>query len=153
MKWAEAGIIVALVLINGFFAASELALFSSRRARLRARADRGSRGARLALELLEDPTRLLSSVQIGITLVGILTGVYSGAVFTEQLAVVLKRFSWLTPYADQVAFATIVVLVTYLSLILGELVPKRIALAHAEALASAVAAVLSNNTERNPVMP
>jgi putative hemolysin len=139
MNWTEAGIILALVLLNGFFAGSELALVSARKARLRARAERGHRGARVALELLANPTRLLSSVQIGITLVGILTGVYSGAVFAEDLATILRRIPWLAKYADETAFATIVALVSYLSLILGELVPKRVALAHAEALAAVVA--------------
>jgi putative hemolysin len=143
MKWVEAGIILALILLNGFFAGSELALFSARKARLRARAEGGSRGARVALKLLDDPTRLLSSVQIGITLVGILTGVYSGAVFAEHLARILEHIAWLAPYAEQAAFAMVVALVTYLSLILGELVPKRLALAHAEALASAVAVPMS----------
>ncbi|HVY79917.1 MAG TPA: hemolysin family protein [Steroidobacteraceae bacterium] len=139
MNWGEAGIILALVLLNGFFAGSELALVSARKARLRARADRGHHGSRVALEMLENPTRLLSSIQIGITLIGILTGVYSGAVFAGHLAVVLNRIPWLAPYADGLAFAIVVTLVTYLSLILGELVPKRVALAHAESLADVVA--------------
>jgi putative hemolysin len=114
MNWAEVAIILGLVLLNGFFAGSELALVSARKARLRMRADRGHRGARVALELLENPTRLLSSTQIGITLVGILTGVYSGAVFAEDLAVILKRVPWMVPYADESAFAIVVVIVTYL---------------------------------------
>jgi putative hemolysin len=139
MSLTEAGIILALILLNGFFAASELALVSARKARLRARAQQGHRGARVALSLLENPTRLLSTVQIGITLVGILTGVYSGAVFAEDLAVILDRYAWLQPYAEEAAFAIVVVVVTYLSLIIGELVPKRIALAHAERIAEFVA--------------
>jgi putative hemolysin len=139
MSWTEAGIILALILLNGFFAASELALVSARKARLRARAQQGHRGAKTALALLEHPTRLLSTVQIGITLVGILTGVYSGAVFAADLAVILDRIAWLKPYAEEAAFAIVVVVVTYLSLILGELVPKRIALAHAERIAEFVA--------------
>jgi len=139
MSWSEASVILALVLLNGFFAGSELALVSARKARLRALADRGIRGARVALQLLENPTRLLSSVQIGITLVGILTGVYSGAAFADDLAVHLKRIDWLVEYAEESAFGIVVVAVTYLSLILGELVPKRLALAHAESIAVAVA--------------
>jgi putative hemolysin len=139
MNWFETGIILALILVNGFFSGSELALVSARKARLRARAEAGHRGARVALQLLENPTRLLSSVQIGITLVGILTGVYSGAVFAEDLARVLERIAWLTSYALETAFVIVVVVVTYLSLILGELVPKRLALAHAEAIAEFVA--------------
>lgn len=139
MSWAEIGIILALILINGFFSGAELALVSARKARLRARAAQGHRGARMALQLLDNPTRLLSSIQIGITLVGILTGVYSGAVFAEDLAVVLRRIPWLAQYANETAFTAIVIVVTYASLILGELVPKRVALAHAEPIAAAVA--------------
>jgi putative hemolysin len=139
MNWLQAGIIFGLILLNGIFAGAELALVSARKARLRAQAEQGNRGARAALQLLEDPTRLLSTVQIGITLVGILTGVYSGAVFAEQLAVILSHVELLRPYAEQSAFAVIVTIVTYLSLIFGELVPKRLALAHAETLAAIVA--------------
>jgi putative hemolysin len=112
MKWSEFGIIFALILFNGFFAASELALVSARKARLKMRADRGEVGARMALQLLADPTKLLSSVQIGITLVGILTGVYSGAVFAEDLAVVLRKVPSIVEYADEIAFGVVVVCVT-----------------------------------------
>ena len=139
MSWSEAAILVGLIVINGLFAGSELALVSARKARLRARASQGHRGARAALQLLENPTQLLSTVQIGITLVGILTGVYSGAAFAEDLAVVFARIAWLAPYAQETAFTLVVVVVTYLSLILGELVPKRVALAHAESIAEYVA--------------
>lgn len=139
MNWTEAGTILALILLNGFFAGSELALVSSRRARLKIRSEAGSRGARAALALLDNPTRLLSSLQIGITLVGILTGVYSGAVFAADFARVLERFEAIRPYAYEVAFGIVVVAITYFSLILGELVPKRIALAHAEPIAELVA--------------
>jgi putative hemolysin len=136
---AICGTILALILLNGFFAGSELALVSARKARLKVRSDAGSRGARTALTLLEDPTRLLSSLQIGITLVGILTGVYSGAVFAENLAHVLERFEAIQPYSYQVAFGIVVVTITYLSLIFGELVPKRLALARPEPIAEIVA--------------
>lgn len=139
MNWTEAAILVGLIVINGVFAGSELALVSARKPRLKARAAAGSRGARMALKLLEDPTQLLSTVQIGITLVGILTGVYSGAVFAEDLATVLERIEWLVPYAEETAFTIVVIGVTYLSLILGELVPKRVALANAERLAEIAA--------------
>ncbi len=114
MNWTEAGTILALILLNGFFAGSELALVSARKSRLKARADAGHAGARAALKLLEDPTRLLSSLQIGITLVGILTGVYSGAVFAEDLAHVLERMPALQPYAKEAAFGIVVVAMTYL---------------------------------------
>jgi putative hemolysin len=139
VSYGEAAILLALILLNGLFAGSELALVSARKARLKSRAESGHLGARMALRLLENPTRLLSTVQIGITLVGILTGVYSGAVFAEDLARVFERIGWLAPYAYETAFTLVVIVVTYLSLILGELVPKRIALAHAERLAEIVA--------------
>jgi putative hemolysin len=135
----EAAILLSLILLNGLFAGSEMALVSARKGRLKSRADRGHLGARMALELLRNPTQLLSTVQIGITLVGILTGVYSGAVFAEDLAAVFERHGWIAKYAEETAFGLVVVVVTYLSLILGELVPKRIALAHAEPIAEFVA--------------
>ncbi|MGH8286934.1 MAG: hemolysin family protein [Steroidobacteraceae bacterium] len=139
MYWIESGIILGLILLNGFFAGSELAIVSAKKGRLRARAERGERGARQALALMENPTRFLSSVQIGITLVGILTGMYSGAALAEDLAVTLQQANWFGRYAEEVAFAAVVLIVMYASLIVGELVPKRIALAHAETIATHVA--------------
>jgi putative hemolysin len=136
----EAAVILGLIFLNGLFASAELALVSARQPRLRALAEQGHRGARAALALLEDPTRMLSSVQIGITLVGILTGVYSGAAFSEQLAAVIRqRIPSLEPWAQEIAFGTIVVVMTYFSLVFGELVPKRLALAHADRWATLVA--------------
>jgi len=135
---SEIVILFALILLNGLFAGSELAMVSARKTRLRSRATAGHRGARVALELLANPTKLFSTVQIGITLVGILTGVYSGAVFAEDLAVPLREIESIAPYAEETAFAIVVVIITYLSLVFGELVPKRFALAHAETLAEFV---------------
>ncbi len=135
----EAAVILGLILLNGLFASAELALVSARRPRLQALADQGHRGARAALALLDDPTRLLSSVQIGITLVGILTGVYSGAAYSAQLSAVLAQYPSLAPYAEELAFGAIVVVMTYVSLVLGELVPKRLAMAHADRWAMFVA--------------
>jgi putative hemolysin len=132
-------VILGLIFLNGLFASAELALVSARQSRLRGLAEQGHRGARAALALLEDPTRLLSSVQIGITLVGILTGVYSGAAYSEQLAAVIRELPLLAPYAQELAFGAIVVVMTYVSLVFGELVPKRLALAHADRWATMVA--------------
>src|SRR5688572_2913041 len=101
MDWSEVTFLIFLILLNGLFAGSELALVAARKSRLRARAAQGSRGARVALELLADPTRLLSTVQTGITMVGILTGVYTGAVFAQDLAVILERIPRLSPYAEE----------------------------------------------------
>ncbi|MGC4028911.1 MAG: hemolysin family protein [Steroidobacteraceae bacterium] len=136
----EAAVILGLIILNGLFASAELALVSARRPRLQVLAEDGHRGARAALALLDDPTRLLSSVQIGITLVGILTGVYSGAAYSAVLAAWIKaRFPGLELYAHEMAFGAIVVVITYVSLVLGELVPKRLALAHADRWAVLVA--------------
>ena len=139
---AEVVLILLLVLLNGFFALAEMALVSAKRARLQAAAERGSRGARTALELLEDSTSFLSAVQVGITLIGILTGVYSGATFAEHLGADLAARGVPVRYAEQVAFALVVLVVTAVSLVFGELVPKRIALSHSESLAIFVAPIM-----------
>jgi putative hemolysin len=132
-------VIVVLTLINGLFAMSETALVSSRKARLKQRAEHGDRGARAALQLAESPNRFLSTVQIGISLVGVLAGAFGGAMLAGPLADALRAIPALEPYAGPVAFGTVVVAITYLSLIIGELVPKRLALSGAEAVASRVA--------------
>ena len=135
-------LLLLLVCINGLFAMAELATFSSRPTRLKELANRGSGGARAALRLLEHPTRFLSSVQIGITLIGVLSGVYSGAHFAAPLADWLAGFVLLAPvtrYLDTTAYAIVVVGVTFLSVIIGELVPKRWALTNPEAIAAALA--------------
>jgi putative hemolysin len=142
MITTEILVILALVLLNGFFSMSEMALVSSKRARLNVAAERGSRGARAALALLDDPTSFLSAIQVGITLIGILTGVYSGATFAEDLAPLIAGWSIAAAYASEIAYAVVVVAVTYATLILGELVPKRFALAHAESLAAIVAPIM-----------
>ena len=138
--WVEILIVLALILINGVFAMSELALVSSRPAELRRRADKGSRGARVALEMLDDPSHLLSTVQIGITLVGIVAGAYSGATLgghvAEKLAAAVPA---LAQWSEEIAMTVVIGMITYLSLVVGELVPKRLALRHAEAIAVRVA--------------
>lgn len=131
--------IVLLLVLNGYFAMSELAIVSSRKARLAAKAADGSRGAAAAIALAENPGRFLSSVQIGITLVGILAGAYSGATLAEHLAEWLRTFPLLLDAADALAIALVVGAITYGSLIIGELVPKRIALADPEGVAVFVA--------------
>src|SRR5918998_6292415 len=132
-------VIVLLILLNGLFAMSETALVSSRKARLRQRADEGDRGARAALELAEEPNRFLSTVQIGISLIGVLAGAFGGATLAEPLAGVLGGVPGLAPYSWAVAFVVVVATITYLSLIIGELVPKRLALNDPEAVSSRVA--------------
>ena len=132
-------ILLALIALNGLFAMAELAIVSSRRIRLKQMADKGSVGAKAALRLMEEPTRFLSTVQIGITLIGVLAGVYSGANFGGRLARWLGTFPWLAAYAETFAYVIVVMAVTYLSLIVGELVPKRWALGHPEAIAVVLA--------------
>lgn len=132
-------IIVVLILFNGFFAMSELAIVSARRARLETMASAGSRGAVRALKLIEDPTGFLSTVQVGITLIGIFAGAYSGTVLAEPLAEMLRDLPVIGgARALPVALAVVVVATTYLSLIVGELVPKRLALQNAEGIAAFV---------------
>ena len=136
----EAAVILGLIVLNGLFASAELALVSARPARLKALAEGGSRGARAALALLDDPTRLLSSVQVGITLVGILTGVYSGAAYSAELAAYITGvYPASAQYSQEIAYAAIVVVMTYFSIVLGELVPKRLAMAYADRWATLVA--------------
>ncbi|WP_241671603.1 hemolysin family protein [Dankookia rubra] len=135
-----------LVLLNGVFALSELAVVSARRSRLRTMAAAGHPGARAALALATDPGRFLSTVQIGITLVGILAGAFSGAALGGRLAAWLAGLGWPTAVADPVGFGAVVALVTYLSIVVGELVPKRLALRNAEGVACAVAPFMSGLT-------
>ena len=139
-------LIVVLILVNGMLAMSELAVVSARKARLEAivrKKSRGWRGARLALKLATEPGRFLSAVQIGITLVGIFAGAFSGATLAERLtAWLVLQFALDPSIASPAAFAVVVGIVTYLSLIIGELVPKQLALKNAEAVAATMAPVL-----------
>lgn len=143
MIFLPIAIVLLLVLLNGIFAASEMAVVTSRKAKLQARADGGDRGAVRALALAEDPTRFLSAVQVGITLIGILAGAYGQASIAGALDAMLERVPGLQPYSEVIATTVVVVAITYLSLIIGELVPKRIALIFPETLASRVAGPLS----------
>lgn len=138
----ELSIVVVLTLINGVLAMSELAIVSSRTPRLQVMADQGSRGARLALRLAADPGRFLSSVQIGITLVGVLAGAFSGATLGLRLAGTLTGLGLAPALAQTLGVGTVVVAITYLSLVLGELVPKQIALRAPEAVAVRIAPLL-----------
>jgi putative hemolysin len=135
----QIAIIVALTILNGLFAMSETALVSSRKARLGQRAEAGDSGSYVALDLAEDPTRFLSTVQIGISLIGVLAGAFGGATLAEPLANALSGVPGLAPYSWPVAFGIVVAGITYLSLIVGELVPKRLALNDPEAVASRMA--------------
>jgi len=143
MLAVELFVVLALTLLNGFFSMSEMAVVSARRARLEAMAEAGHSGAARAAELSKDPSRFLSSVQMGITLIGIASGAFGTATLGQKLADFLGTFPLLGNYAEPIAYSTVVVLITFLSLVLGELVPKRIALAYPEAVASRVAKPLA----------
>lgn len=137
--YVEILIVVVLTIVNGLLAMSELAVVSARPARLRAMADQGNKGAATAIRLAEDPGKFLSSVQIGITLVGILSGAFSGATLGLRLTTWLQSVGVASNVADVLGVGVVVVLITYISLIVGELVPKQIALRDAEGVAARVA--------------
>lgn len=131
-------IIILLILLNGVFSMSEIALISARKSRLASDARNGSRGAATALRLAEDPDRFLSTIQIGITLIGILTGLYSGAALAADVAQLLQSWGLRPQVARPVGQVAIVAVVTYLSIVVGELVPKRIGLAVANTAAKII---------------
>jgi putative hemolysin len=135
-------ILLILILLNGVFAMAEIALVSSRKSRLEQMASKGSSGAMTALELLKDPEQFLSTVQIGITLIGIFAGAYGGTALADDLTPVMERITWLQPYAAQASFLLIVTIITYLSLVVGELVPKTIAMTYAETITITMAPIM-----------
>ncbi len=132
-------IILVLILINGALAMSEMAIVSARKIRLQQLAEGGNAGAKAALGLAANPSDFLASVQIGITLIGILAGAFGGATIAEQIAKSLADIPGIGPFSEAIGLGVVVVIVTFLSLIVGELVPKRIALGNAERVASAMA--------------
>ncbi|MBD2236050.1 MULTISPECIES: hemolysin family protein [Tolypothrix] len=132
-------IILVLIIANGVFSMSEMAIVSARKVRLQQLANQGDAKARAALKLAESPNQFFSTIQIGITLIGILTGAFGGATIAEKLAVYVKLIPFLAAYSQPVSFGLVVLIITYLSLIVGELVPKRLALNNPEAIAAFVA--------------
>ncbi len=132
-------IILVLILLNGVFAMAEVSLISARKARLETQANKGDKRAREALDLASSPDKFLSATQIGITLIGILTGIFSGDRIKNDLSAFLSRFHWMADYSNAIATIIIVIIITYFSLILGELVPKRIAMASPEFIAKTLA--------------
>jgi putative hemolysin len=139
MLWLHLSIIFFLILLNGFFAMAEIALVSARPARLQPLAGEGSTGAQAALELKSDPSRLLATVQIGVTVIAILSGTFGQDTLGDPLEQYLASLPGIASYAHVAAMAIVVIGIAYFSLILGELVPKRIALADAEGIASHLA--------------
>jgi putative hemolysin len=136
-------IIFLLILMSGFFAMSEAAIFAARRSRLQHRANEGDQHARRALELSGTPNRFLPTVTIGITLVGILSGAIGGAPIADSLAAQLDKIPALIPYSHSLALTLVVILLTFVTMLLGELVPKRIALYNAENIAGRIAGFMS----------
>jgi putative hemolysin len=143
MLAVELLVVLGLTLLNGFFAMSEMAVVSARRARLEAMAEAGDIGAAKAAELSVDPSRFLSSVQFGITLVGVVAGAFGTATLGQKLADYFATIPLLAAYSEPIGYALVVVGITFLQLVLGELVPKRIALAYPESVAARVARPLA----------
>jgi putative hemolysin len=131
--------IIFLIIANGLFAMSEIAVVSSRKTRLQQRAEGGDSGARTALGMANSPGGFLSTIQVGITLIGTTAGAYGGATIAEELTLRLAQIPVLEPYSDALSIAAVVLAITYLSIVLGELVPKRLALSNPERLASLMA--------------
>jgi putative hemolysin len=149
MLTVQVAIILLLILLNGFFAMAEIALVSARPARLQPLAAQGSRGAEAALELKSDPSRLLATVQIGITIIAVLSGTIGEATLGDALRqYLIEQDGFLADYSRAISMAVVVLGISYLSLILGELVPKRIALVHPERIAAALARLMSGQSSR-----
>jgi putative hemolysin len=141
--WNEILLIVFLIIFNGVLALSEAALLSVRKARLQQRLNEGDKRARLALKLAENPNRFLSTIQIGITVIDVLIGAISGATVADVLSESLAKVPALAPFSASLGLAIVVILVSFLSIVLGELVPKRLALQSADRVASAIAGPMS----------
>jgi putative hemolysin len=138
----EVLVIFLLTLLNGFFSLSEIALVSVKRARIQIAADSGSRGAKAVLKLLDDPEAFLSSVQVGITLIGIIAGAYGGAALTDDMELFLSRWPALMPYTHSIALTLVIGSITYFTIVVGELVPKSIALSNPEGIALVSAPII-----------
>ncbi|MHB9025367.1 MAG: hemolysin family protein [Armatimonadota bacterium] len=135
----EALIILALILINGFFALAEIAIVTARKTKLRQLANQGKRRAKVAMSLAENPSIFLSTVQVGITLVGILSGAIGGATLAEELALRFARVPWIAPYAETAGLFVVIAFILFLAVVIGELVPKQLALSRPEHYALLVA--------------
>jgi putative hemolysin len=138
----EIFVLALLILLNGFFALSEIALVSSKRARLEKSRLEGSTGAKTALKLLDNSESFLSAIQVGITLIGIVTGVYGGINIADDVSPFFQQFDFTRPYANEIALSLTVLLITYVSIVIGELVPKTVALSNPERIAIRVAPVI-----------
>ena len=132
-------VIIILILLNGILSLSEMSLVSARKFKLENEVKKGNERAKIALEVSQNPTKLLSTVQIGITVIGILLGIFSGANITDDFEKLLSTVPWLMDYAHMIAVGVVVVLITYFSIVFGELLPKRIGLTYPESIAIVMA--------------
>ena len=142
MVFFEISIIFLLILLNGLFSMAELAIVSAKKNRLTMKAEEGDESARVALELAEEPNRFLSTIQVGITLIGTTSGALGGATIAKKLGNVLQQVPWLARYSEGLSVGIVVVMITFITLVLGELVPKRIALNNAEKVSITVSPLM-----------
>lgn len=138
----EIFIILILVFLNGFFAMSEIAIVSSKKARLEDLAQKGKRGAKIALSLITEPEKFLSTVQVGITLIGIVAGAYGGIAIAEDITPLIQKIALFEEAAEEISIIFVIAVITYLSLVIGELVPKTIAFNNPETIAVIVAPIM-----------
>ncbi|GGK66002.1 hemolysin family protein [Rufibacter glacialis] len=135
-------ILVILTLLNGFFALSEISIISVRKDRMKRKAQEGNKNAQVVLDLLEEPEDFLSAVQVGITLIGVVLGAYGGAALSDDMRVVLEQVAFLAPYAQTLSIVIVIGLITYFSIVIGELIPKTLAMGNSEAIALFVAPII-----------
>ena len=140
-------VILLLTLLNGFFALSEISIISVRRNRIEQKAQQGSKNAQKLLKLIQEPENFLSAVQVGITLIGIVAGAYGGAALSDDMRAILLNVSFLAPYADTLAIIIVIGTITYFSIVIGELIPKTLAMGNAENIALFVAPIINTFTK------
>ena len=135
-------LLLLLIVVNGIFAMTETAVVSVRKARLQNEVEKGNKKARTALELYDNPNDFFSTIQIVITLVGIINGAIGASAFSEPVAVLLSKVSFLAPAAETLAFLLVSLIITYFSLVIGELVPKRLAISYPEKISMQMAGIM-----------
>ena len=137
--WTSILVIFILIIANGLFAMTEIAIVTSRKSRLEKKYDEGDKRAKYAIQFADNPNQLLSTIQIGITLIGVINGAFGGATISGQVAVYMEKIDFLAPLCNQISLILVVGLTTYLSLIIGELVPKRIGMNNPEKISIGIA--------------
>ena len=139
-------VLIILTLFNSFFALSEISIISVKKSRITQKAQAGSRNANIILQLLKQPEDFLSAIQVGITLIGIISGAYGGAALSDDVQPLISRISFLQPYANQLSIVIVIALITYFSIVIGELIPKTIALGNTDSIALFVAPIIQGFT-------